>query len=262
MNKGSALTVFIFVVIVIIISGSIGGYFLFKQDIIEDPLEISISQIISQDLGVDVKDLKVSIANRDGIYTSGVATIDGDNVGYFYAVFTGGIWRLVDVGNDISCERLNSLGFEDETLDGCISKHASAKTVSQALEEEVGNDVEVIAIVSSIDPSNGDISISSGGSDTTINPDSSNAEEGDVVIVEGTISEDGTIDADSATDVGEEDDDIVESISNDNDDEDEESDEVSESEIEEPDTVIIDDDSNDSSVFDRNLGEQIRIRND
>lgn len=210
-SRGSAIIVFILVIVVFMLGGMVGVVFLISNDVIEDPVESSIGTLVAQKLGTDSREVKVSITHREGVYLTGDIIANLNDGLVFYAIFTGGVWRLVDVAKQVSCERLEALGFSGKGLSNCIKKHSSAKTVSEVIEENPGESIDIIGIVSDIDPSTGDFVLSSGGADISVNTNQSNVEEGDVAVVQGIIN-DGIVIADSVEDVGEEDDDISSSL--------------------------------------------------
>lgn len=216
-NKGSAVIVFILVILLILIGLGTGAYFLFKEGIIEDPVESAIGNLVAKEFGSEFENVKVSITNREGIYMSGFVLDNSGQSKNFYTVFTGGVWRLVAVDNAVSCERLESLGFSSGTLSGCVNRYSNAKTVVSIVEEsEVGDDeVEIIGIVSFVDPSGGSFSISSGGKSVVVSG-GNGVEVGDTAVVVGTINDSSTVTASSVIDVGEEDDDLVEEINSNN----------------------------------------------
>lgn len=188
-NKG-VLAINILIIVLVIISGVISYIFFISKGKNFDPinlnLEDSISNLISEELNLKSDDLSVKVLNRDGVYAVGEVTdYRNQEKMNFYAVFVNSVWRLIEVDNDVSCEKLESLGFSEEGLYGCQKRYPDSKTVKEIVEDEETADLSsIIGRLDSYDPS-GDATISSGGESITVSfsGDISEVQIGDVVLV-------------------------------------------------------------------------------
>ncbi|MCB9805772.1 hypothetical protein H6775_01265 [Candidatus Nomurabacteria bacterium] len=268
-NKGS-ISLVIIIAVIIIILGTASYFVFFKKDTF-DPvnanLENSFSNLISENLNISKSDLDVKVTNRTGIYATGLVANKNDNASkYFYTIFTGNIWHLVAVENGTSCERLESLGFSGTGLNGCVRKHTNSKTVAEVLDSDEETDISsIIGTFDSYDPSGG-IIISSGGQSITVNVSNTtanNAEVGDTVVITTTSdSSSSNITAQSVEDVGNDDDDIVEELSQEeNFSNDSNSESNSDENIDEPETDPNYDEGG-FNIFDLNQADLIKLKND